>query len=123
MDPEQVKWLLALGIIVVMAIALSVPPSSTVDKASQKAFDEVNDWIVEQFGRSWWFVLAINILILLFALNSTSSECQYTLVALMVTSGLVLTLIGSRDLSSQEYKAYTAMNIGIGLFAVSQIIK
>ena len=123
MDPEQVKWLLALGVIVVMAIALSVPPSSTVDKASQKAFDEVNDWIVEQFGRSWWFVLAINILILLFALNSTSSECQYTLVALMVTSGLVLTLIGSRDLSSQEYKAYTAMNIGIGLFAVSQIIK
>ena len=121
MSPEQTKWLLALIAVGITALALSVPPSTEPDASSQKAFDEVGDWMRENFGSSWYLVIGVGLALCIVALSAMNATCQWTLLAVASMSGMLLTLMGSQELSANEFRAWCLANAGIVCMALYSI--
>lgn len=113
LSPDQTKWLLAIVVATVIAVALSVPPATEPNASSQKAFDEVGDWVRQHFGDSWWLLLGVCLLLSAVALSATDRGCQWTILGVASLSGMIFSLMGSVELSANEFRLWCLANAGI----------
>jgi len=122
MKSQQVQWLVAILLTIVAAVIVSSPdpPNKVDDKASVKAFTEVGDWIKENFGSKWFVVLGIGIGATALSIAELSSFSQWTLLAIALVSGMMLTLMVSTDgVSANEFRAWCLANAGVIVMALS----
>jgi energy-converting hydrogenase Eha subunit A len=118
MKQEQIKWFIALLCVVVVAVSLSVPPVTKEDRASRKAFTEVGDWMHQHFGDSWWIVIGLGIALVTASLVNSKQQCQWTLLGVASISGLFFTLLGSDELSANEFRGWCLFNAGVVAMAL-----